>query len=257
MGRVEGKVAIVTGGGRGIGRAVAAVLAREGARVVLTDINAALGEMAARETGAARFMPHDVVNEDQWRQVVAATVEGFGRLDILVNNAGVLAGPGATDVEHVSPEGWRRVMDVNGLGVLLGCKHAVAPMRKSGGGSIINMSSVAALMPGPTMVAYGFSKAGVAHLSKSMARLGAPAGIRCNSVHPGAVRTLMLDEVETNQASLSGTTADTVRDRLLKSVPMGAYQDDEDIAKGVLFLASDDARWITGQELVIDGGMTL
>jgi NAD(P)-dependent dehydrogenase (short-subunit alcohol dehydrogenase family) len=257
MGRVEGKVAIVTGGARGIGRAIVEVLAREGAKVVSTDINAEQGEQAARETGAARFMVHDVVEEDQWRKVIAATVEAFGRLDILVNNAGVLAGPGPTDVEHVSPEGWGRVLDVNGLGVMLGCKHAVEPMRKAGGGSIINMSSVAALMPGPTMVAYGFSKAGVAHLSKSMARLGAPSRIRCNSVHPGAVRTMMLDEVESNQASMSNLTAERVRDNLFRSVPMGAYQDDEDIAKGVLFLASDDSRWITGQELVIDGGMTL
>jgi 3(or 17)beta-hydroxysteroid dehydrogenase len=257
MGRVEGKVVIVTGGAQGIGRAVSAVLAREGAKVVLTDVNAALGEQTAREVGAARFLPHDVVDEGQWREVVAATLGGFGRLDILVNNAGIVAGAGANDIENVSVEAWRRVLDVNGLGVLLGCKHAVGPMRQGGGGSIVNLSSVAALMPSPMIAAYGFSKAGVAHLTKSVARLGAAAKIRCNSVHPGLVRTPMLDELEAYQASKAGGSADAMRQQFLRGVPMGDYQTDEDIAKGVLFLCSDDARWITGLELVIDGGMTL
>jgi 3(or 17)beta-hydroxysteroid dehydrogenase len=257
MGRVEGKVAIVTGGAQGIGRAISAVLAREGARVVLTDVDAALGEQTAREVGAARFLPLDVVDEGRWSEVIAAVVESFGRLDILVNNAGIVAGAGPNDIENVSVAAWNRVMEINGLGVLLGCKHAVAPMRAAGGGSIVNLSSVAALGPTPQIAAYGFSKAGVAHLTKSVARLGAPAKIRCNSVHPGLVRTAMLDELEAYQAGRIGLTPDATREQFLRGVPMGDYQTDEDIAKGVLFLASDDARWITGLELVIDGGMTL
>jgi len=257
MGRVEGKVAIVTGGAQGIGRAICAVLAREGAKVVLTDVNSALGEKTAREVGAARFLPLDVVDEGQWRSVVEATVAEFSSLDILVNNAGIVAGPGPNDIENVSIEAWRRVLDINGLGVLLGCKHGIGPMRRAGGGSIVNLSSVAALGPSPTIAAYGFSKAGVAHLTKSVARLGAPAKIRCNSVHPGLVRTAMLDELEAYQAARAGASADLTREQFLRNVPMGDYQTDEDIAKGVLFLASDDARWITGLELVIDGGMML
>jgi 3(or 17)beta-hydroxysteroid dehydrogenase len=257
MGRVEGKVAIVTGGARGIGRAVCAVLAREGAKVVLTDVDAALGERAAREVGAARFLPLDVTDEGQWRGVIEATLGEFSRLDVLVNNAGIVVGPGPNDVENISVEAWNRVLEINGLGVLLGCKHAIAPMRRAGGGSIVNLSSVAALGPSPTVAAYGFSKAGVAHLTKSVARLGAAAKIRCNSVHPGLVRTAMLDELESYQASVVGKSEEVIRAAFLQSAPMGDYQTDEDIAKGVLFLASDDARWITGLELVIDGGMTL
>jgi 3(or 17)beta-hydroxysteroid dehydrogenase len=257
MRRVEGKVAIVTGGAQGIGQAISMVLAREGAKVVLTDVNASLGEASARETGAAKFLPLDVTKEAQWQEVVAATTREFGRLDILVNNAGIVNGPGANDVENVSIESWNRVLEINGLGVLLGCKHAMGPMRKAGGGSIVNLSSVAALGPSPLIAAYGFSKAGVAHLTKSVARLGANAKIRCNSVHPGLVRTAMLDELEAYQGSKVGVSEETAREQFLSRVPMGGYQTPEDIARGVLFLCSEDARWITGLELVIDGGMTL
>jgi 3(or 17)beta-hydroxysteroid dehydrogenase len=257
VGRLDNKVAVVTGGAQGIGRAIAEVLTREGARVVLTDINAALGEETARAVGAARFIAHDVVDEGQWRAVIDTTVSAFGRLDILVNNAGIVAGPGANDIENVTPESWRKVLDINGLGVLLGCKHAMAPMRKAGGGSIINLSSMAALTPTPTIAAYGFSKAGVAHLTKSVARLGASAKIRCNSVHPGLVRTPMLDELEAYQAGAMGMSVAKMRDGFLGNVPMGDYQSEYDIANGVLFLASDESRWVTGLELVIDGGMTL
>jgi 3(or 17)beta-hydroxysteroid dehydrogenase len=234
-GRIEDKVAIVTGAASGIGRACALRFAHEGARVVLCDVAGAAGrDAAAAIGGAALFVHHDVSDETSWREAIAETLERHGRLDVLVNNAGVLV---AADVETTTVEDWRRVHDVNALGVLLGCKHAIPAMRRGGGGSIVNLSSAAALVGTPPFAAYSASKGAVRALTKTVAAHCRAKGdaIRCNSVHPGGVDTPMV--------------------RALTSETAG-YGSPEDIAALVLYLASDESRYMNGAELAIDGGMT-
>ncbi len=254
MGRVEGKVALVTGGGQGLGRAISMMLAREGARVAVTDVN----EATARETadlmneerpGAAIAYQHDVTDETRWQEVLDATVAELGALHILVNNAGV--GDGGT-VEETDFATWRRVHAIDLDSVFLGCKYAIAHIARAGGGSIVNISSIAGIIAGHNMAAYNSAKAGVRHLSKSVALHCARQGynIRCNSVHPTFVRTPILDNLIGRFGEEEGLA------KLSRQIPLGRVGEPDDIAYGVLYLASDESRFMTGAELVLDGGIS-
>ena len=251
MGRVANKVAIVTGGGKGIGRECALVLAREGAKVAVTDIDEAAGSKVADEIrkagGEAVFYLHDVTNEGQWEKVVADTVKKFGDLNILVNNAGVGI-PGTAEDETL--EGWRKTIAINLDGVFLGAKHAIRAM-KSGKGSIINISSIEGMVGKSDAAAYNASKGGVRIFTKSAALYCAEQGykIRVNSVHPGFILTPL---VENYFASLGDGGAAKAQVAALH--PIGHMGQPIDIAYGVLYLASDESSFVTGSELVIDGG---
>ena len=256
-GRLQGKVAIVTGAASGIGAAVAELFVEHGARVILADISAQ-GEAYAHRLGqAARFLRHDVVDEEGWRALTDGVLDREGRLDILVNNAGIgnAPHPSAPDVGLL--EDWRQMLRVNGEGTFLGCKYGIAAMRASGGGSIVNMSSVASTTPTAMNAAYGFSKAGVAQFTRSVAQFGAPLHIRCNSIHPGYTATPILqglfDKIERDM-DIPGEKA---RQRLEDLVPLGRLGEASDVAYGVLYFASDESRHVTGAQLVIDGGSTL
>jgi 3(or 17)beta-hydroxysteroid dehydrogenase len=252
MGRVEDKVAIVTGAASGIGRGSAEILAREGARVVLTDVNEPLGREAAKAIGGdAIFLRHDVSDEESWREVIAATVERFGRLDVLVNNAGIAV---VADIESTTVEQWRRMMAVNAEGVFLGCKHAIPAMRRSGGGSIINLSSAAGLVGVPPFAAYSATKGAVRILTKSVAAHCREKGdaIRCNSIHPGGIDTPMVRAfTQQPQGSPPGEIEGV--SELGRAI---GYGQPADIGYLVLYLASDESRFMTGAELAIDGGLT-
>lgn len=253
MGRVAGKTAIVTGASLGLGRAAATLLAREGARVVLTDLRREEGaEVADRivsDGGEAIFLTHDVASEEDWKRVIASAVSRFGRLDILVNNAGVaLSAP----VESTTLEQWRWLMSINLDGVFLGVKHAVDAM-KAKGGSIINLSSIEGLIGDPNLAAYNASKGGVRLLTKSAALSCAKAGyrIRVNSIHPGYIDTPMVSAYIDAQPDPRAARA-----AVAALHPLGHIGEPDDIAFGVLYLASDESKFVTGAELVIDGGYT-
>ena len=246
--RLEGKVALISGGARGQGAVEAKLFASEGASVVIGDILDDLGKQVEAEIaesgGNATYVHLDVTSEFQWNEAVNAAVEMYGKLDILVNNAGILIRAG---VEDTTERDWDRIMDINAKGVFLGSKAAIPAMRQTGGGSIINISSVAGLQGSPGAAAYSSTKGAVRILTKSTAVQYAAENIRCNSVHPGLIYTDMTKE-----------TLDTPsgeRDWQAR-VPMGRLGMSEDVAKGVLFLASDESSYMTGSELVIDGGMT-
>ena len=252
MGRVEGKVALVTGAGMGLGRAAALMLAHEGARVVITDVK----EKEGRETadaivesgGEAMFIRQDVSSEADWKDVIAGTLRRFGKLDILVNNAGVLF---ASSVGETTLEQWRSLMAVNCDGVFLGTKHAIAAM-KDKGGSIINISSVAGLVGLPNLGAYNASKGAVRLFTKAAALECAKDGgrIRVNSIHPGGIWTPMLEQ-------FIGKEGETQADAAAAAMhPVGHAGEPDDIAYGVLYLASDESKFVTGADLVIDGGYT-
>ncbi|MFE8598307.1 glucose 1-dehydrogenase [Archangium violaceum] len=251
-GRVEGKVALVTGAASGLGKAAAAMLVREGARVALTDRNEAGVRSVAETLGAsARAWSLDVTREQDWQRVVDEVVATFGRLDVVVNNAGIGV---SKDIETLSLEEWRLVHAVNLDGVFLGCKHAIRGMRQSGAkGSIINISSVAGLVGVDTLPAYCSSKAGVRLLTKSVALHCARKGygIRCNSVHPTFIETPMVDGL----ASLGGDMA-AGKAKLSRMIPLGHLGEPDDVAYAVLYLASDESKLMTGSELVVDGGST-
>jgi NAD(P)-dependent dehydrogenase (short-subunit alcohol dehydrogenase family) len=257
MNRVAGKVALVTGAAQGLGKAIAATLVQEGARVYVTDINCALGTETARVIGATTCFEHDVVAEEQWQAHIAEVLRDAGRLDILVNNAGIARLEGPNTLADIPLATWRRIVSVNCEGTLLGCQHGLRAMKQSGGGSIVNLSSVAGFMPTPTIPAYGFSKAGIHHLTRSVAQYGAPLRIRCNSVHPGMIRTSLLLDLHRHHTQQTGLDEHGSVDPFLATIPMGEYQTERDIANGVLFLASDEARYVTGTQLIIDGGMML
>ena len=254
--RLEGKVAIISGGARGVrsgvpgmGAVEARMFAREGAKVVIGDILEGEGQDLAeqiRDAGSeAIFVPLDVTVEEQWETAVATAVENFGTVNVLVNNAGV---SGRGRVEEVSAEEWDRVMDINAKGVFLGTKAVIPAMRQAGGGSIINISSQLGLVgTDNSSPQYQASKGAVRLLTKATAIQYARDGIRCNSVHPGPIVTPMTEEGR----------ADEERVRLLASrTPLGRYGRPEEVAYGVLFLASDESSFMTGSELVIDGGWT-
>jgi len=261
MGRIEGKIALITGGASGIGAACARVLAREGASIAISDIqddkSAALaGEIAGRG-GKARYWRHDVTSEEAWIEVVAEVEGAFGRLDILVNNAGI--GIGAPSITTMSLADWRRQQAVNVEGVFLGLKHVLPAMRRAGnGGSIVNMSSVAGLKGSPTLAGYCATKGAVRLLTKAVAMECATArdGVRVNSVHPGIIETPIWETIA--GMGQSGANAPPDLDALsAMAVPLGVKGLPDDIANAVLWLASEEARYVTGAELVIDGGLSV
>ena len=247
MGRLEGKVALISGGARGQGAAEAKLFAREGAKVVIGDLLDDEGKKIEAEIaesgGEATYVHLNVTGEADWTNAIETAVDRYGKLDILVNNAGIAF---RKSIEDTSVEEWDRVMDINAKGVFLGTKHAIPAMRQSGGGSIVNISSIAALIGGP-VAAYGASKAAVRLLTKATAIQYAGEKIRCNSVHPGYLETAMTSDVLSNP--------DT-REDWVHRTPLGRIGTVEDISYGVLFLASDESSYVTGSELVIDGGVT-
>jgi 3(or 17)beta-hydroxysteroid dehydrogenase len=252
MDRVKGKVAIVTGGGGGLGRAEAMLLAKEGASVVVTDLDENAAKSVANEIcaqgAAALYFKHDVASEASWDHVIQRTLEAYGKLDVLVNNAGVIF---YKKIEDTSLDEWRRLMSVNLDGVFLGTKCAIEVMKKNGGGSIINIASVAGLIANPDAAAYHASKGGVRSFTKAAAIECSKAGygynIRVNSIYPGVIDTPMADDLKKDPAKYN--TA-------LGWHAMGHFGEPEDIAYGVLYLASDESKFVTGSDLVIDGGWT-
>ena len=248
MQRVEGKVCIVTGAASGIGREDALLLASQGAKVVLTDLNDEAGRQVAAEIGSnALFIRHDIASESDWQRVIKTTVEHFGRLDVLVNNAAILA---LGSIEDTTLELWQKVQKINGEGYFLGCKYAIAAMKETGGGSIINMSSVAALGAMPMFCAYSASKGAVAAMTRSIALHCKQQGyrIRCNSVHPDGVNTPMTQALTGGQA---------IPQETLDQDPMNRMCAPLDIANVVLFLASDESRFVNGAEIRVDNAQLI
>lgn len=243
-GRLQGKIALVTGAGSGIGFAIAKLFAAQGASVVLSDVNAA--SVAEKLAALERADQHlcqtlDVSSEPDWERVFAATVKKYSRVDVVVNNAGIAA---EGSIEDVTIESWRLVMSVNLDGTFLGCKHAVRNMKRSGG-SIVNVSSVGALKASLTGPAYGASKAGIWNLTRTVALSCARNGynIRCNSLHPGLTHTPMMDRASPEML-----------DRLKAGIPMGRLAEPADIANAALYLACSESQYVTGTSLVVDGG---
>ena len=254
MARLDGKVALISGGARGQGAVEARLFASEGAKVAIGDILEAEGLQVEAEInesgGECLFVRLDVTSEEDWLHAVESTVARFGKLDVLVNNAGI-GSPRGSDgrrvtIEDLTEAQWDRVMDVNAKGVFLGTKYAIPEMRKAGGGSIINISSVAGLVGGTT-TAYGASKGAVRIFTKATAIQYAKDGIRANSVHPGVIETDMTADMLADEA---GRRANLARH------PIGRLGTAEDVAYGVLYLAADESSFVTGSELVIDGGLT-
>ena len=247
--RLEGKVAFISGGSRGMGAVEATMFAAEGACVAIGDVREEEAQKVVEQInetgGRAIFLPLDVTSEDQWNSAIVAAVSEFGKLDILVNNAGI---GGTSMIEDTTVEQWDRVMDINAKGVFLGTKAAIPEMRRAGGGSIINISSQLGLVGMDiSSPQYQSSKGAVRLLTKSTAIQYAKEGIRANSVHPGPVNT-PLTELRRGDPDIQRI--------MLSRIPMGRYGESEEIAYGVLFLASDESSFMTGSELVMDGGWT-
>ncbi len=244
MPRLDGKVALVTGGARGQGAAEAALFRSEGAAVVLTDVLDAEGERTAAAIGG-RYLHHDVTSEKDWERVVAEVLDRHDRLDILVNNAGIWMTGRLTDTLLAD---YRRVIEVNQVGVFLGMQAAARPMRAARSGSIINISSIAGLRGAMSGFAYGASKWAVRGMTKSAAQELGPFGVRVNSIHPGLIETAMLHQLPGWDAGATPA--------YLQRIPMGRTAEAEEVARLALFLASDDSAYCTGGEFIIDGGMT-
>ncbi len=246
--RLEGKVALISGAARGQGATEAQLFSDEGAKVVLADVLEVEGIAAAAEIrergGDASFIKLDVTDEDDWRRAVEFTVETYGKLDILINNAAIYLRTPIVDTEL---DEWNRIMDINSTGVFLGTKHAIPAMQRSGGGSIVNISSTAGLVGSARGSAYGASKGSVRLFTKYTAIQHALDGIRANSIHPGPIDTEM---IKANLSTPEGRAESVGR------VPLGRIGDVMDVAYGALFLASDESSYMTGAELVIDGGIT-
>ena len=249
MGRMDGKVALISGGARGQGAAEARLFAQEGAKVVIGDLLDVDGMRVAAEIaelgGEAVYVHLDVTREEDWQSAVQAAVSAFGKLDVLVNNAGIWR---RGRVEDTTVEDWDAVQNVNSKGVFLGTKAAIPEMRKAGGGSVINISSTAGLVGGPRSTAYTASKGAVRLFTKATAIQYAREGIRSNSIHPGPIDTEMIQQVWQGE--------DNSREESIARTPLGRVGTVDDIAYGALFLASDESSFMTGSELVIDGGNT-
>ena len=250
MGRLEGKTALVTGAASGIGLQTSIRLAEEGARVMMTDINLEEGRQQAEKIGAnATFLKHDITEEEEWIPVLDETVKRFDRLDILVNSAGMVL---IADVEQITLEDWRKVHAVNLDGTFLGCKHGVRVMKEFGAGSIINLSSVSGMIGGFNLAAYNSSKGAVRMLTKSVALHCARAGygIRCNSIHPTFIETPMLESMIRDSPD-----PEKARQTLVRQVPLRRIGKPDDVANMIVYLASDESTFVTGTEMVIDGGV--
>jgi NAD(P)-dependent dehydrogenase (short-subunit alcohol dehydrogenase family) len=245
--RLNGKVALVSGGASGMGQSEALIFAREGAKVVVGDVLEAEGRQVADKIkaagGQAQFVKLDVTSEAEWEKAVKATVDAFGKLDVLVNNAGI---SGTFDPDTLSTSAWDRLMEVNAKGVFLGMKHAIPAMQRAGGGSIINISSISGVV-GQTGIHMGYnaSKGAVRTMTKSAAVQYAKDNIRVNSVHPGMLPPMR---------SSKGSADPAWRDKMIRAVPLKREGRVEEVAHAVLFLASDEASYITGVELPVDGG---
>ena len=255
MGRVSGKMAFITGGAQGLGEATARMLAREGAKVTVSDINgdgvAAVAEAINAEHGAgtAFAYSHDVTDGDRWQEVLRSAHDAMGGLNILVNNAGIGS---LGSVEDESLDMFRKVQEVDVDSIFLGCKYAIPLMRDHGLGSIVNISSIAGIIASHNYIAYNAAKAAVRHMSKSIALHCARTGgqIRCNSVHPTFINTPILDGVKQMFGEEEGLA------KLARQVPLGKVGEPDDIAYAVLYLASDESKFVTGAELKVDGGIS-
>jgi NAD(P)-dependent dehydrogenase (short-subunit alcohol dehydrogenase family) len=255
-GRLTGKTVLITGAAGGLGQAMARIMAREGATLALTDIDLAgaralADDVNAERAGAAFAYAHDVTSEDQWAEVIAAAAADMGGLSVLVNNAGV-GGPLAF-VEADTAENWQRQYEINLRSVMLGCKHAMPHLRASAPASIVNISSVAGLAAAPGMGAYNATKAGVWMYSKTLALEAAKAdwNVRSNSVHPVFIKTPILDPF----IAMAGGDEDKAHERLARGIPLKRIGEPDDVAWCVVYLASDESKFVTGSEFKIDGGM--
>ncbi|MFN3231325.1 MAG: glucose 1-dehydrogenase [Alphaproteobacteria bacterium] len=250
--RFDGQIVLVTGGADGVGAACAKLFAEEGARVLIGDIQADKGNALAEELGpSASFVPLDVSDDGSWAAAIEGVLADPGALHILINNAGVSLPATVEDADFAH---WRKVNSVNADGVFLGCHHAIPLIQRSGGGSIVNISSALGLKTNAVMPAYSASKAAVRMLTKSVALHCAEQGygIRCNTVYPGSVRTPMIEKLSHDSGDYEGAMA-----RRIAAHPIGFIAEPSDIANAVAFLASDDARFITGADLAVDGGLSL
>jgi len=256
--RVQGRIALITGGASGIGRGCAERLAEEGAHVVITDIQDELGAEAVSRIqaagGSAEFLHHDVTSEDAWIDVIAAVKDRHGALHILVNNAGIGI---ACSIFEMSLEDWQRQQAINLDGVFLGVKHGIPLIRDSGGGSVINISSVAGIKGAPSLAAYNATKGGVRLFTKGVALECAQNRwkVRVNSVHPGTIDTPIWTKADALSMAEEGANRVDIESMAELGVPTGEVGLPRDIANGVLFLASDESSYMTGTELIIDAGM--
>jgi len=242
--RLDGKVAIITGAAGGIGVATARRFAGEGARLLLTDADAAGAQRLARELGDdAAVRAHDVTSELDWQAVAALALEAYGRIDVLLNNAGIFL---AASLEETSLEDFRRVIDVNLVGVFLGMRTVASAMTQQKGGSIINVSSVAGLGGSPYLTAYAGSKWAVRGMSKVVAKELARYGVRVNSLHPG--------QIDTDMNARQREKTPELIDKLIRGIPLGRIGTPEEVSHAAVYLASDESLYVTGSELVIDGG---
>jgi len=250
--RIAGKVAIVTGAAAGIGQSIALKLAKEGAKVCISDVDTDGGLECVNEIksmgGLASFIAHDVGNEIQWNELINFTLEQYGGLDILVNNAGIAF---AASIENTTTEEWRKIVSVNIDSVFFGCKLGISAMRKSGGGSIVNISSILGIVGTPYQAAYSATKGAVRMFTKSVALECAKAGwnIRVNSIHPAYIRTPLVERYAETFGSLENGLKE-----LGNLHPVGRIGEADEVANAVLYLVSDDSRFVTGTELIIDGG---
>lgn len=248
--RLDNKVAIITGGGTGIGKETSMLFAKEGAKIVITDINQESGQQVVKEIkengGEALFIRHDVSKEEDWKRVAEETIKGFGKVDVLFNNAGIYM---IKPVAEIELEEWNRLMSINVTGVFLGMKHIMPLIAKNKKGSVINASSIAGLTGAPGHVLYGASKGAVRMMTKDAAMEYAAAGVRVNSIHPGYIDTGMADYA----SKVTGSSKDQLGKDLF---PLGRLGAVKDVANMVLFLASDESAFSTGAEFVIDGGAT-
>jgi len=246
MGRLDGKVAVITGAARGQGAAEARLFAAEGASVVLGDVLDEDGELVAKSIGAAaRYEHHDVTDEAGWQVLIATARDAFGGVDVLVNNAGILH---TAPLLETTADQYMRIIKVNQLGVFLGMKAVAPAMRERGGGSIVNISSIAGLRGSQGLIAYGASKWAVRGMTKTAALEFGPLGIRVNSIHPGIIDTPMLSDLGIGDAA--------VKDMMRTRIPLGDVAQPEQVARLALYLASDESDHSTGSEFIVDGGIT-
>jgi 3alpha(or 20beta)-hydroxysteroid dehydrogenase len=245
MGRLDGKVALITGGARGMGKSHARHFAAEGARVVIGDVLDDKGRAVAEGLEHCRYVHHDVTSEDDWVAAVAATIDAYGKLDVLINNAGILR---HAPIASMDPAEFRRVIDVNLVGCWLGVHTVAGPMTATGGGSIVNVSSIEGLAGAAGLSAYSASKFGIRGITRSAAQELGPAGIRVNSVHPGGVMTSMALAAAEHLTDIDPAA-------FLKSLPIARFAEPIEISRLVAFLASDESSYTTGAEFVADGGL--